>query len=164
MNLATDTTSQVAQQLLQYKHTVSIAESSSGGIISARLLSIPGASGYYRGGSVIYTLPSRRAFLDIPAGSVAGMEPLTEEMVQVFADAARDKLDATWGVAELGAAGPAGSRYGHAAGTSVIGISGPVKMTTMIQTGSDDREQNMWAFAAAALELLLKALRAANPA
>ena len=161
MNLLTDTSRQIADLLLKNAQTVSVAESSSGGIISAGLLSVPGASGYYRGGSVVYTLPSRRAFLDIPAERVEGLKPLTEEMVQVFADAAREKLDATWGVAELGAAGPSGSRYGHAAGTSVIGISGPVNMTTMIETGSDDREANMWAFAGAALNLLLKALQAA---
>ena len=161
MDLLTDTTSQIAQLLFDKKHTVSVAESSSGGVISAQLLSVPGASRYYRGGSVVYTLPSRRAFLDIPAERVEGLKPLTEEMVQVFADAAKQKLDATWGVAELGAAGPTGSRYGHAAGTSVIGISGPVNLTSMVQTGKDDREQNMWTFAAAALELLLKALRAA---
>lgn len=161
MNLHTDTTREIATLLLERRETVSVAESSSGGMISAHLLSVPGASGYYRGGSVVYTLPSRRAFLDIPGERVEGLAPLTEEMVQVFADAARQKLDATWGVAELGAAGPTGSRYGHAAGTSVIGISGPANMTAMVQTGSDDREGNMWAFTAEALMLLLKALRTA---
>lgn len=161
MNLSTDATSKIATLLIERGDTVSVAESSSGGLISAQLLSVPGASGYYRGGSVVYTLPSRRAFLTIPAERVEGLAPLTEEMVRVFADAAREKLDATWGVAELGAAGPTGSRYGHAAGTSVIGISGPVNMTTMVQTGNEDREGNMWAFAEAALALLLKALQAA---
>lgn len=161
MNLHTDTTRDLAALLLARGETVSVAESSSGGLISAQLLSVPGASGYYRGGSVVYTLPSRRAYLTIPAERVEGLAPLSEEMVQVFADAARSKLDATWGIAELGAAGPTGSRYGHPAGTSVIGISGPVNMTTMVQTGQEDRESNMWAFAAAALALLLKALQAA---
>jgi nicotinamide-nucleotide amidase len=161
VELFTDATSEVASLLVDRGHTVSVAESSSGGIISARLLSVPGASRYYRGGSVVYTLPSRRAFLDIPAERVEGLEPLTEPMVAVFAEAARQRLDATWGVAELGAAGPAGSRYGHDAGTSVIGVSGPVNLTTTVRTGSDDREQNMWAFADAALETLLKALRQA---
>jgi len=158
MNLLTELTHEVAGILLERKETVSVAESSSGGIIAARLLSVPGASGYFRGGSVVYTLPSRRAFLDLPADRVKGLEPLSEPMVAIFAKAAREKLDATWGIAELGAAGPSGSRYGHDAGTSVIGISGPVSLTTTVQTGSDDREQNMWAFADAALKLLLEAL------
>lgn len=161
MNLYNDTTREIARLLLERGETVSVAESSSGGIISAALLSVPGASGYYRGGSVVYTLPSRRAFLDIPRDKVSGLEPLSEEMVQVFAHAAREKLDAAWGVAELGAAGPSGSRYGHPAGTSVIGVSGPVNMTSLVQTGSDDRSENMWAFAEAALALLLKSLQTA---
>lgn len=161
MDLFTDLTSQIAALLIDRGETVSVAESSSGGVISARLLSVPGASGYYRGGSVVYTLPSRRAFLDVPRARVEGLTPLSEPMVRVFADAAREKLDATWGIAELGAAGPTGSRYGHDAGTSVIGVSGPVTLSRTLTTGSDDREQNMWAFAGGALELFLEALRAA---
>ena len=161
MQLDTPTTREIASRLVERKQTVAVAESSSGGIISAQLLSVPGASAYYIGGSVVYTLPSRRAYLDIPRIAVTGLEPLSEEMVAVFAEAARRKLGASWGIAELGAAGPGGTRYGHAAGTSVIGIDGPLKMTTTITTGSSDREQNMLAFSAAALELFLQALRRA---
>ncbi len=152
----------LAEQLIRREETVSVAESSSGGLISATLLAVPGASGFYRGGSVVYTLPSRRAFLDIPRDKVEGLAPLSEEMVAVFADAARLKLDATWGIAELGAAGPSGSRYGHDAGTSVIGISGPVSMTATVSTGIEDRANNMWLFTAAAIDLLQAALEAAN--
>lgn len=160
MDLRTAVTEEIAELLLSRKETVSVAESSSGGLISAALLSVPGASGFYRGGSVVYTLPSRRAFLDLPRDKVEGLKPLSEEMVAVFADAARQKLDATWGIAELGAAGPTGSRYGHNAGTSAIGISGPTHNATIIETGRSDREANMWAFTDAALALFLQALKA----
>ncbi|MEX2326418.1 MAG: CinA family protein [Pseudomonadales bacterium] len=160
MNLTTPTANAIAKHLMDQNQTVSVAESSSGGIISASLLAIPGASAYYRGGSVIYTLPSRRAFLDISKDRVDGLKPLSEEMAAVFAQAARIKLDATWGIAELGAAGPTNGRYGHDAGTSVIGIDGPVSITTEIQTGTSDREANMWSFTEAALSLFQKALEA----
>lgn len=162
MQLTNDAMADIAPLLTARKETVSVAESSSGGLIAAELLAVPGASAYFRGASVVYTLPSRRAFLDIDGASVEGLEPLSEPMVAVFAAAAREKLDATWGIAELGAAGPSGSRYGHPAGTSVIGIDGPVQLTTTVSTGSDDREANMWAFAAAALQLFLQALREAS--
>lgn len=154
----------IAEQLIRRGESVSVAESSSGGLISATLLAVPGASGFYRGGSVVYTLPSRRAFLDIPRDKVEGLAPLSEDMVAVFADAARAKLDATWGLAELGAAGPSGSRYGHDAGTSVIGVSGPVSLTTRVSTGISDRTDNMWAFTTAAINLLQQALEAAENA
>jgi nicotinamide-nucleotide amidase len=161
VKLNTTITGQIAELLLARKETVAVAESSSGGIISAQLLSVAGASGFYRGGSVVYTLPSRRAFLDIPRERVEGLPPLSEGMVAVFAEAARLKLDASWGIAELGAAGPTGSRYGHDAGTSVVGIDGPVCLTATVRTSQSDREQNMWAFANAALDLFLQALKKA---
>ena len=133
--------------------SVSVAESSTGGLIAANLLSVPGASGYFRGGSVVYTLASRRAFLDLDREKLKSLKPLTEEMVQEFAHAARLKLDTTWGIAELGATGPAGTPYGHGPGVSVIGISGPVNRAIKIETGSDNREENMHAFTNRALDL-----------
>jgi len=161
MDLSNALNTDIAALLSERNETVSVAESSSGGLISAHLLAVPGASKYYRGGSVVYTMSSRRAFLDIPSERVEGLKPLSEPMVAVFAEAARTKLDASWGIAELGAAGPTGSRYGHAAGTTVIGIDGPANLTMTVQTGSDDREENMWAFSHAALLLFLRALRTA---
>ncbi len=55
----------IGGQLKSRKETIAIAESSSGGLISAALLSIPGASSYYLGGGVIYTREARRALLDL---------------------------------------------------------------------------------------------------
>ena len=144
--------------LKQRNQTVCVAESSSGGLISANLLSVPGASAFYQGGSVVYTLASRRAFLNLDRDRLQGLKPLTEEMAIEFARSAQSGLDSTWAIAELGAAGPAGSRYGHDAGTSVIGIVGPVVLSTTITTGTDDRAQNMVAFAEGALMLFETAL------
>ena len=143
----------IASHLIASGHTVSIAESSTGGLIAANLLSVSGASSYFKGSSVIYTRESRHAFLDLDLRKVKAHQPLTEPMVAEFAQAARLKLDATWGIAELGAAGPKGTPYGHAAGTSVIGISGPINATLTVETSIADREENMHCFAEAALEL-----------
>lgn len=156
--LLTDRVARVAELLKARGETVAVAESSTGGLIAASLLSVPGASAYFLGGSVIYTLPSRRELLRITAGDVEGLAPLSEPMVRRFAAHARMQLGATWGISELGAAGPTGARYGHPPGTSVLAVDGPETASITVQTGSDDREANMWAFAGAAVELLVDVL------
>ncbi len=143
----------IASKLVASGQSVSIAESSTGGLIAANLLSVAGASSYFRGGSVIYTRESRHAFLDLDVIKLKGLKPLTKPMVAEFAHAARLKLDATWGIAELGAAGPAGTPYGHAPGTSVIGISGPINAAITVETFLENREENMTLFTEAALTL-----------
>ncbi|MCO5121644.1 MAG: CinA family protein [Burkholderiaceae bacterium] len=148
----------VAGRLRQAGHTVAVAESSTGGLVSASLLAVPGASAWFLGGSVVYTARSRREILGITAEDVAGLDPLTEAMAAKFAEVARRQLDATWGVAELGIAGPTGARYGHPPGISVIAVDGPVRRSATIETGSADREENMWRFTEAALALLDEAV------
>lgn len=152
--------SHVAELLTERGESVSVAESSTGGLISANLLAVPGASSFFLGGSVVYTLASRRAFLELDREKVKILKPLTTEMVEEFAHAARRRLDATWGIAELGAAGPAGSPYGHCAGTSVIGISGPRTRSILVETNSDDRQANMQVFTQKALALFEETLLA----
>ena len=143
----------IGDRLSRSRATVSVAESSTGGLICANLLSVPGASRFFIGGSVVYTRESRREFLTLDKEKLKGLQPLTPEIVQVIADSARETLGTTWGIAELGATGPAGSPYGGRAGISVIGISGPISRAIKFETGSDDRSENMIAFTKAALEL-----------
>ena len=151
-----------AEILVATGATVAVAESSTAGLISAALLAVPGASAYYRGGSVIYTLEARRELLGIRRADVEGLEPLTEEMTARFAARAKEQLDATWAISELGVAGPTPARYGHAPGISVLAVAGPSPMTRVLETGSDDREANMWRFTEAALTLLVEALIATD--
>ena len=148
----------VGEKLKTRGDTIAVTESSTGGLISAALLAVPGASAYFVGGSVVYTLESRKKILGITREDVAGMEPLTAEMVSAFAQKARAQLATTWAISELGVAGPTGARYGHPPGLSVIGIDGPRPMTIEVNTGDDNREANMWKFTQAALELLEQAL------
>jgi nicotinamide-nucleotide amidase len=148
----------VANALKARHETVGIAESSTGGLISSALLAIPGASAYYLGGAIVYTLASRRALLDLPDTAFQGLRGLTEELALVLARGALRRFGTTWSVSEVGAAGPTGSRYGDPAGTSCIAIAGPVERAMIIRTGSDDRVANMRAFAARALEMLSECL------
>ncbi len=151
-----------AKRLKARKETVAIAESSTGGLISASLLAIPGASAYFLGGTVIYTRQSRKIFLDLPMDKLKGVSPLTEEMARIFAETIRKSLDATWGIAELGVAGPSGTPYSDETGISVIAISGPIVTSEKILTGHNDRERNMQQFTERALALLETTLKYAD--
>ena len=133
--------------------TIAVAESTTGGLISARLLSMPGASTYFLGGVIIYTRASRKVFLDVSAEKLRGVRPLTEDMALLFARQVREKLAATWGMAELGLAGPTGA-YGYEAGNSVIAVSGPIEASVKISTGHNDRVRNMEEFTDGACRLL----------
>lgn len=134
--------------------TVAVAESSAGGLVSAALLAVPGASAWYAGGGVFYTARSRRVLLGARAEDVAGIAPLSAAMASHFAELVRSRLDSTWGVAELGVAGPTGARYGQAPGVCAIAVAGPVSRALVFETGSAEREANMYRFASSALELL----------
>ena len=152
---------QIAAKLIARKETIAVAESSAGGLISAALLAIPGASAYFLGGGVIYTGAARRALLRVPDDAVKGIRSSTEAYALVKARAIRELMGTTWGLAETGATGPTGNRYGDAAGHACLAVAGPVERVITLETRSDDREANMWAFARAALELFESALRAA---
>ena len=154
MVLDSESIREVADMLKAQGETIAVAESTTGGLISARLLSMPGASAYFLGGTIIYTPVSRKVFLDASAEKLHGVKPLSEEMATFFAEAAREKLAATWGIAELGLAGPTGSAYGYGPGNSMIAVSGPIEATLRINTGLNDRVQNMEAFTEGACQLL----------
>ncbi len=149
---------QVGARLKERGESISIAESSSGGLLSAALLSVPGASAYFLAGAVVYTAKARMLLMDLPRDSVRGMRSASEPYALLLARTARDRYAATWGLSETGAAGPTGNPYGDAAGHTCIALAGPVERAITLETGKEDRVENMRAFAKAALELLLQEL------
>ena len=142
------------------EETIAIAESSTGGLVSAALLSVPGASAYFRGGSVIYTVYARSGFLDIGNPLPRPIERAsTEPYARLLADTVRGRLSATWGVGESGATGPTGNRYGDKAGHTCIAVTGPRRSETWtVETGSDDRVANMREFSLRVLEAIAETL------
>src|SRR5262245_52547952 len=152
--------SAVAALLRERKQTVAVAESSAGGLINTILVAVPGASTYYLGGAVIYTAASRAGLLQITPAEMKDMRSASEPFAQLMARRVREKMHATWGLAETGATGPLGNRYGDAPGHACLAVSGPVEQVLTIETGSADREANMHVFARKALELLEASLRA----
>ncbi|PPQ31632.1 CinA family protein [Rhodopila globiformis] len=147
-------------RLKERGETIAIAESSTGGLISAALLSVGGASTYFRGGGVIYTAQARSGLLQIPNPLPSPIERAsTEPYAQLLADTVRARLDASWGLGETGATGPTGNRYGDKPGHTCIAVTGAgFSRAITLETGSDDRIANMRAFGLRALELLAEAL------
>ena len=138
--------------------TIAVAESSSGGLISAALLAVPGASAYFKGGSTVYTGGAKRILMEVSADVMEANRPATQAHALDLARAAKARLDADWGMGETGAAGPTGNRYGDPPGHSALGVSGPKERAVITNTGTEDRYENMLAFAVAALELLERCL------
>jgi nicotinamide-nucleotide amidase len=148
----------IADRLRERGDTIAVAESSAGGLLSAALLSVPGASAYFLGGGVVYTLRARRAIARIADDEMTGMRSASEPYAALLARRSRENLGATWGLAETGASGPSGNRYGDAAGHSCIAICGPVDKVLTLETGDADRLANMLRFTDTALQLLAEAL------
>ena len=155
MSKVEEVAARVAAKLVARRETIAVSESSSGGLISAALLAVPGASAYFLGGAVVYTREARRLLLDIPDSALQGVRASTEPYALLLARTARERFSVTWSLAETGATGPTGNRYGDAAGHSCLAVAGPSERAITLETGSADRQANMSAFAAAGLKLLL---------
>lgn len=149
---------QVATKLIARRQTIAVSESSTGGLISAVLLAVPGASAYFLGGAVVYTRQARDALLGITDADMIGMRSASEPYAQLAAKTVRERFASDWGLSETGATGPKGNRYGDAAGHSCIAVSGPKNAVMTLETGSADRVGNMHVFASTVLGFLLKQL------
>ncbi len=143
----------VADELKRRDDRIAVAESSAGGLIAAALLAQPGASAYFLAGSVVYTKEARAA-VGIGDTQMAGLRSSSEPYALLLAQTVCSRVGADWGLAETGAAGPSGNRYGDPAGHTCIAVAGAREVQLTYRTGSDDRVANMHAFALKALETL----------
>ncbi len=148
----------IAAKLIERHETIAVAESSTGGLISAALLAVPGASAYFLGGGVIYTRDARRILMDIPDDAMKGIRSASEPYAKLLASQIKQRFATNWGLSETGATGPTGNRYGDAAGHSCMAVAGPQAQVITLETGSSDRFANMQMFASTALDLLLQNL------
>jgi PncC family amidohydrolase len=149
----------VAARLIARKETVAVAESSTGGLIAAALLAVPGASAYFLGGAVVYTRAARKALLGVGDDEMKAFRPSTEAYATMIAKRVAASHGATWGLGESGATGPTGNRYGDAAGHTCIAVVGPNEKAATLETGSAERAANMQAFAAHGLQFFLDMLK-----
>jgi len=149
---------QIAARLVERKQTIAVAESSTGGVISAALLAVPGASRYFKGSAVVYTRDARRILMDIPDEAMRGIRASSEVYARLLAEQIRGRFGSDFGLSETGATGPIGNRYGDAAGHCCMAVAGERTTAITLETGSSERVGNMRVFAKTALELLLKNL------
>jgi PncC family amidohydrolase len=149
---------ELASILTERGETIAVAEATTGGLVSAALLSVAGASRYYAGGGVVYTLNSRIALAGVPPEDYANYRGTTPELIASLAEAMRQRLGATWVIAESGLAGPTGGRSGAPAGRTTVGVAGPVSRTEVFETGIPDRVENMVEFTTIALRYLRDAV------
>lgn len=140
--------------------TIAVGESAAGGLITAALLAVPGASAWCRGGLVIYTRHALLSLKAVDLERLASLRASTEPYARFEAETLRAHFGTDWGLGETGAAGPTGNSYGDAAGHACMAAVGPggEAWSRTIATGSSDRLANMQAFARAALELLVETL------
>ena len=148
----------IGDRLKSRGETIAVAESSTGGLISAALLAVPGASAYFLGGAIVYTARARMRLLGLPREAVAGMRSASEPYAELLAKSVCAQFSATWGLSETGAAGPTGNPYGDSPGHSCIALAGRTTFVITLETGLADRTGNMRAFALAALNLLSRGL------
>ena len=148
----------VADLLKQRQHTIAVTESSCGGLISAALVAVPGASAYYLGGATAYTRQAQKSLLRVPDTAMVDIRASSEPYALLNSRTVRESIGSTWALSETGASGPTGNRYGDPAGHACFAVAGPVERVTTLETGNADREGNMWVFAEAALELLEQCL------
>src|SRR6201981_1608474 len=140
----------IAAKLIERRQTIAVAESSTGGLLSASLLAVPGASAYFLGGAVVYTRDARRVLMDITDDTMRGMRSASEPYAKLLAEQVRRRFATDWGLSETGATGPTGNRYGDAAGHSCMAVAGASTTVITLETGSNDRAGNMQVFAATA--------------
>lgn len=134
---------------------LAVADGATGGLIAASLLTVPGALEFFVGGGVVYSFRARDILFDLPREAYKGMRGASEEYALLQARAIRDNFGAEWGLAESGSVGGSSHPSGAPAGRSVAALVGPLgEFTRMLETGSDDRIANMYAFTGNALGLL----------
>jgi PncC family amidohydrolase len=144
----------IAARLKARRESIAIAESSTGGLIAAALLALPGASAYFLGGAVAYTRQAKILLLGLDETELTKFRSATEPHALLLARSAKARFGATWGLGETGATGPTGNRYGDPAGHTCLAVAGVVERATTLETGAAERLANMHAFTTAALKLL----------
>ena len=161
MERLSESAARVGAILRERNESVSVGEGSCGGLLSAALVAVPGASNFYVAGAVLYTRPAFAEILREDREALRGLRGATEPFSLMLAKLVRAKFQSTWAIGESGASGPSGNRYGDAAGHAALAVAGPVELTRVVETGLDDRQENMRRFAKSALELFERALEKA---
>ncbi len=141
--------------LAQLGATVAVAESLTGGLLSAALTDTPGASATMRGGLVVYATDLKATLAGVSPDLLAERGAVDPEVALGLARGARERLAATYGIGVTGVAGP-DPQDGQPVGTVYLALAGPTGDTVEARQLSGDRGQIRGATVEAALELLAR--------
>ena len=119
--------------------TVSTAESLTGGLLCATLVSVPGASDVVRGGVVAYAADLKTDLLGVDASLLAERGTVDPDVAAAMATGVRERARSTYGLATTGVAGP-GPAEGKPAGTVHVAIAGPDGVLTSQLRLAGDRD------------------------
>ncbi|GAB4328147.1 MAG: nicotinamide-nucleotide amidase [Dehalococcoidia bacterium] len=145
----------IGEVLAGHGWRLALAESTAGGLISARLLSVAGASRWFDRGIVAYSAAAKRQALDLDADVLLTHGAVSVETVSLTAEGLRRSAGVDFAVAESGIAGPQGSRRSpKPVGTVVIGVAGPERTRCEERHFEGSRVQIMGQIAEAALQML----------
>jgi nicotinamide-nucleotide amidase len=115
---------QVLAALEAHGATVAVAESLTGGLLTAALTAPAGASIVVRGGLVVYATDLKVALAGVPAPLLDAQGPVSPDVAAALAAGARDRLGATYGLSLTGVAGP-DPQGDTPVGTVFAGVAGP---------------------------------------
>ena len=115
--------SQVASLL--GSRTVAVAESCTGGLMSARLTELPGSSAYFAGGVVVYSNEAKVSFADVDPELLVRFGAVSTEVAEALASGAAARFDAAYGIGITGIAGPDGGTEEKPVGTVCFSVCGP---------------------------------------
>ena len=147
----------VLAELQTRGQTLAVAESMTGGLLASRLTAIPGASCAFLGGATVYTLAAKVALLGLDPAWLQEVGTVSEACASGLAEAARQRLGATWGVGICGNAGP-GAEGEAPVGAVFIAIAGPAGTTLKAHRLAGDRAEIQLRTTALALDLLRRAI------
>jgi nicotinamide-nucleotide amidase len=146
----------IGRILLEKGQTLAVAESCTGGYISHLITSIPGSSGWFKGGVTAYSNEIKQNLLGVSENSLRSYGAVSEQVVREMAEGARKKLHADFAVATSGIAGPTGGTKEKPVGTVWIAVATPAKTITEKFVFGDNRERNIIRSSQTALQLLRK--------
>lgn len=114
---------QIHDFLLNHKKTIAVAESCTGGQLSGLLTSLPGSSGYFLLGLVVYSNRSKEKMLNVPSKIITKCGAVSRQAATLMARNIRQKISADFGLSITGIAGPTGATPDKPVGTIYICLS-----------------------------------------
>lgn len=143
--------------------TITTAESCTGGLLAHRLTNIPGSSGYFPGGVVVYSNAQKQRLLDVQEATLIAYGAVSEQTAKEMAAGARLAFGTDYALSVTGIAGPGGGTESKPVGLTYIGLAGPDGLLIVERhVWAGDREANKAASADAALRLALATITGAS--